>query len=55
MEDFSGHKRYAEYSSFTVSDETNKYKMNIGSYSGTAGLCVKLSLCPVAVCFVGLN
>jgi len=38
MKDFSGKERYAEYSSFTIADENGKYKLNIGSYSGTAGL-----------------
>jgi len=37
LEDFSGNTAYAEYSVFGVSDEGIKYKLSLGSYSGTAG------------------
>ncbi|CAH1798465.1 unnamed protein product, partial [Owenia fusiformis] len=30
-------KRFAEYSIFNVADETQKYRLTIGGYSGTAG------------------
>ncbi|XP_077981222.1 fibroleukin-like [Glandiceps talaboti] len=36
MEAFNGDKAYAKYDSFSIEDETNKYKLHIGSYSGTA-------------------
>ncbi|XP_028391590.1 ryncolin-1-like [Dendronephthya gigantea] len=34
--DFNGDKRYAKYGKFSVADESNKYRLNIGSYSGNA-------------------
>ncbi|XP_028413255.1 angiopoietin-2-like [Dendronephthya gigantea] len=35
--DLSGAKRYAKYGTFSVADESDKYRLNIGSYSGDAG------------------
>ncbi|XP_028413234.1 fibrinogen gamma chain-like [Dendronephthya gigantea] len=36
--DFNGAKRYAKYGTFSVADESDKYRLNIGSYTeGTAG------------------
>ncbi|XP_028390966.1 ryncolin-1-like [Dendronephthya gigantea] len=35
--DFNGAERYAKYGTFSVADESDKYRLNIGSYSGTAG------------------
>ncbi|KAL9983039.1 hypothetical protein ACROYT_G005163 [Oculina patagonica] len=32
-----GDTRYAEYASFAISDEASKYKLSLGSYSGSAG------------------
>ncbi|XP_078368569.1 microfibril-associated glycoprotein 4-like [Oculina patagonica] len=37
LEDFNGKTAYAEYSFFGVASEGSKYKLNIGTYSGTAG------------------
>jgi len=37
LEDFSGNSAYAEYSFFGVGDERSKYKLRLGTYSGTAG------------------
>ena len=37
MEDFDGNIRYAEYSTFKVADEGDKYRLSIGGFSGTAG------------------
>ena len=37
VEDWSGNKAYAKYGSFRVDDENNKYRLTVGSYSGTAG------------------
>ena len=37
MKDFDGNKTYAEYTTFTVADEADKYRLLIGGYSGTAG------------------
>lgn len=34
---FSGKKKYAKYSSFSVASEADKYKLTVGGYSGTAG------------------
>ena len=32
--DFNGARRYAKYGKFSVADESDKYRLNIGSYSG---------------------
>ncbi|XP_028415478.1 ryncolin-1-like [Dendronephthya gigantea] len=32
--DFNGAERYAKYGTFSVADESDKYRLNIGSYSG---------------------
>ena len=32
--DFNGAERYAKYGTFSVADESDKYKLQIGSYSG---------------------
>ncbi|XP_028391438.1 ryncolin-1-like [Dendronephthya gigantea] len=32
--DFNGAKRYAKYGTFSVADESDKYRLNIGSFSG---------------------
>ena len=37
LEDFDGNKTYAEYTTFKVADEADKYRILIGGYSGTAG------------------
>jgi len=37
VEDFDDDIRYAEYSTFKVADEDDKYRLSIGGYSGTAG------------------
>ena len=37
MEDFDGNITYAEYTTFQVADEADKYHILIGGYSGTAG------------------
>ena len=34
LEDFDGNTRYAEYNMFGVMDENDKYKLNLGIYSG---------------------
>ena len=34
LEDFEGNTAYAEYNMFSVMNENNKYKLNLGSYSG---------------------
>ncbi|XP_046861735.1 fibrinogen-like protein A [Xenia sp. Carnegie-2017] len=35
--DWSGNKAYAKYDYFAVKNETHKYQLSLGSYSGTAG------------------
>jgi len=35
LQDFEGNTRYAEYDIFFVDDETSKYKLTIGNYSGS--------------------
>ena len=37
LEDYDGNIKYAEYSTFKVADEGDKYRLSIGEYSGTAG------------------
>ncbi|KAL9975446.1 hypothetical protein ACROYT_G012607 [Oculina patagonica] len=37
LEDTSGKTAYAEYSFFSVTSERSKYKLSLGTYSGTAG------------------
>ncbi|XP_065923922.1 microfibril-associated glycoprotein 4-like [Magallana gigas] len=37
LQKFSGEKVYAKYSRFTVGSESEKYKLSVGGYSGTAG------------------
>ena len=37
LEDWDGHKYYAEYSHFTVGDSTTGYVLNVSGYSGNAG------------------
>ncbi|XP_028413261.1 techylectin-5B-like [Dendronephthya gigantea] len=35
--DFNGAERYAKYGTFNVADESDKYRLGIGRYSGDAG------------------
>ena len=37
LEDFEGNITYAEYTTFKVADEADKYRLLIGGYKGTAG------------------
>ena len=37
LEDFDGNVTFAEYSTFKVADSSDKYRLSIGGYSGTAG------------------
>ena len=37
LEDFEGNITYAEYATFKVADQADKYRILIGGYSGTAG------------------
>ena len=37
LEDFDGDIRYAEYTTFQVADEADRYQLLVGGYSGTAG------------------
>ena len=41
LEDFDGNVTYAEYRTFKVADEGDKYRLLIGGYSGTAGDSMK--------------
>ena len=42
MEDFDGNITYAEYTTFQVTDEADKYRITIGGYSGKAGDSMKV-------------
>ncbi|XP_061183027.1 microfibril-associated glycoprotein 4-like [Saccostrea echinata] len=37
LEKFSGKTAYAKYSTFSIGAESNKYKLNVGGFSGNAG------------------
>ena len=37
LEDFDRNKAYAEYTTFKVADEADKYRLSIGEYSGNDG------------------
>lgn len=37
LEDWNGQTAYAEYSTFSVGDESSKYVLTVSGYSGTAG------------------
>ena len=37
LEDFENSTAYAEYTTFKVADEGDKYRLLIGEYNGTAG------------------
>ena len=37
LEDFDGNITYAEYTTFQVANEADKYRIAIGGYNGTAG------------------
>ena len=37
MEKYTGEKADAQYSTFSVGTESQKYKLSIGGYSGNAG------------------
>ena len=37
LEDWDGNTAYAVYSTFKVDGESNKYRLTVGAYSGTAG------------------
>ena len=37
LEDWGGVRKHAKYGSFSVGDESDKYRLSVGSYSGTAG------------------
>ncbi|XP_073227534.1 microfibril-associated glycoprotein 4-like [Porites lutea] len=43
VEDFDGNITYAEYTTFQVTDEADKYRITIGGYSGTAGDSMKVN------------
>ena len=37
LEDWNGVKAYAKYGTFNISDEQAQYRLEVSSYSGTAG------------------
>lgn len=41
LKKFSSEKAYAKYSTFTVGSESQKYKLTVGGYSGTAGWYIR--------------
>ena len=42
LEDWSGGKAYAKYGKFNIGDEQAQYRLEVGSYSGTAGDSLKV-------------
>ena len=45
LEDFEGNTRFAEYDMFSVMSENDKYKLNLGAYSGMTFLCYSTPSC----------
>ena len=43
LEDHSGNKRFAEYSSFTLADLNDNYRIHVSGYTGNAGTCICIS------------
>ena len=41
LEDFDGSIKYAEYTTFKIADEVDKYRLLIEGYKGTAGDSMK--------------
>ena len=41
LEKFSGKKAYAKYSIFSVGSGSDKYKLTVGGYRGTAGKSIR--------------
>ena len=41
LEDWNGVRVYAKYGKFNIGDEQAKYRLEVGSYSGTAGDSIK--------------
>lgn len=37
LEEFSGRKHWAEYSSFSIENEMSNYKLHVSGFSGNAG------------------
>ena len=37
LEDWNGNRKYAKYGKFNIGDEQANYRLEVGSYSGTAG------------------
>ena len=37
LKDFEGNITYAEYKTFKVADEADRYRLTLGEYNGTAG------------------
>ena len=37
LEDFTGERRWAEYSMFSVKPASDRYRVTVGGYSGNAG------------------
>ena len=44
LEDFSGEKRFAKYNTFSISDETDLYRLTANGYSGTAGMALFINI-----------
>lgn len=44
LEDFNGLKAYAEYGHFRVASERQRYRLAVGSYSGSAGDALRFSI-----------
>ena len=45
LQKFSGKKAYAKYSTFSVGSRSDKYKLTIGGYRGTAGKIIREKIC----------
>ena len=50
LQKFSGEKAYAKYATFSVGSKSDKYKLTIGGYQGTAGKIIRKKRRKMIIC-----